>query len=99
MVQGQVHVKQRDYERALQAVADAWELYEEIYGKDSEQVANCYLELSNIHTKKKEFAEAIAFQEKAIILYRSMEKYSNTEFLAQILITLSELQEKVGSMT
>ena len=63
-------------------MADAWELYEEIYGKQSEQVANCYLELSSIHSKKREMAESIAFQEKAINLYRSMEKYSNTEFLA-----------------
>ena len=61
MVQGQVYNRQKDYEKALQAVADAWELYEEIYGKNSEQVANCYLELSNIHSKKKELDEAIEF--------------------------------------
>ena len=61
MVQGQVYLKQKDYERALNTIADAWELYEEIYGKDSEQVANCYLELSTIHSKKKEFVEAIGF--------------------------------------
>ena len=29
----------------------------------------------------------------------AMEKYSNSEFLAQILITLSELQEKEGLMS
>ena len=43
--------------------------------------------------------ESIAFQEKAINLYKSMEKYSNTEFLAQLLITLSELQEKINAMS
>ena len=80
----------KDYDKALNILADAWELYEEIFGKQSEQVANCYLELALTHGKKKEYEDAINFQQKALEIFKSIEKFSNTEFLAQIAITLSE---------
>ena len=58
---GQVYLRQKDYERALNVLADAWELYEMTFGKVSEQVGNCYLEIASVHNKKKDMDEAIRF--------------------------------------
>jgi len=40
--------------------------------------------------------EAIRFQKKAFEIFSDIPKFSNTEFLSQIAITLAELQEKAG---
>ena len=58
---GQVYLRQKDYERALNVLADAWELFEMSFGKVSEQVGNCYLEIAAVHHKKKDLEEAIGF--------------------------------------
>jgi tetratricopeptide (TPR) repeat protein len=58
---GQVYTRQKDYERALNVLADAWELFELNFGKGSEQVGNCFIEIAAIHYKKKEYEEAITF--------------------------------------
>lgn len=52
------------------------------------------MEISTVHARKKDLEEAIQFQNKALQTFSQLEKYSNTEFLAHIAITLSELQEK-----
>ena len=54
-------MRQKDYERALNVLADAWELYEMSFGKVSEQVGNCYLEIASVHNKKKDLDESIRF--------------------------------------
>lgn len=64
------------------------------YGKNSEQVGNCFIEIASIHHKKKDFGEAITFQTKALQVFNGLEKFANTEFLAAISITLAEIQEK-----
>lgn len=94
LVIGQVYTRQKDFERALNVITDAWELFDMNHGKSSEQVGNCFLEMASIHNKKKDFAEAINFQQKALQVFSELEKFSNTEFLAAISITLAEHQEK-----
>ena len=64
------------------------------FGKVSEQVGNCYLEIASVHNKKKDMDEAIRFQKKALEIFGEIPKFSNTEFLAHIAITLGEIQEK-----
>lgn len=94
LVIGQVYTRQKDFERALNVLADAWELFDLNHGKGSEQVGNCFLEIAAIHHRKKDFMEAINFQSKALEVFSALEKFSNTEFLAAISITLAEIQEK-----
>lgn len=94
LVIGQVYTRQKDFERALNVLADAWELFDLNFGKGSEQVGNCFLEIAAIHHRKKDFQEAINFQSKALSVFTALEKFSNTEFLAAISITLAEIQEK-----
>ena len=77
-------------------LGQAWELYEMAFGGQSEQVGNCYIEIAGVHSKKKDVEEAIQFQEKALQTFSQLEKYSNTEFLSTIAITLSEMQEKAA---
>jgi tetratricopeptide (TPR) repeat protein len=91
LVIGQVYTRQKDFERALNVLADAWELFDLNHGKNSEQVGNCFLEIAAIHHRKKDFQEAINFQSKALDVFSSLEKFSNTEFLAAISITLAEI--------
>ena len=43
---GHVYIKMKDYENALNYISKVWELYEAKYGRESEQVANCYEELA-----------------------------------------------------
>ena len=71
-------------------------MYEMAFGTQSEQVGNCYIEISTVHSKKKDLEEAVQFQRKALQTFAQLEKYSNTEFLAHIAITLSEMQEKAA---
>lgn len=61
MVMGQVATKQKDYEKSLTVLADAWEMVESAYGKESEQVANVFLEIANVQAKKREINEAIDY--------------------------------------
>ena len=75
-------------------LGEAWELYEMAFGTQSEQVGNCYIEIAAVHNRKKDLDEAIQFQTKALQTFAQLEKYSNTEFLAHIAISLSEMQEK-----
>lgn len=49
-----------------------------------------------MHSKKRDIEEAIQFQEKALQTFSQLEKYSNTEFLSTIAISLSEMQEKAA---
>ena len=93
---GQVYLRQKDFESALNVLGEAWELYEMAFGTQSEQVGNCYIEIAAVHNRKKDIEEAIQFQSKALQAFAQLEKYSNTEFLAHIAITLSEMQEKAG---
>jgi len=80
----------------LNVLGEAWELYEMAFGTQSEQVGNCYLEIAIVHSRKKDMEEAIQFQQKALHTFNQLEKYSNTEYLAHIAITLSEMQEKAS---
>ena len=66
------------------------------FGSQSEQVGNCYIEIANVHNRKKDLEEAIQFQQKALQTFNMLEKYSNTEFLAHIAIELYEMQEKAA---
>ena len=93
---GQVYLRQRDYESALNVLGEAWELFEMAFGTQTEQVGNIYLEIAVVHNKKKDADEAIQFQKKALETFSQLEKFSNTEFLAHIAITLSEMQEKAA---
>ena len=60
LVIGQVYTRQKDFDRALNALGESWELFELNTGKGSEQVGNCFLEMAAIHSKKRDLKEAIA---------------------------------------
>jgi tetratricopeptide (TPR) repeat protein len=81
----------KDYERSLDYLSQAWEIFEGVFGKESEQVAHCFLEIASIYYKKKEIQDAITFQERAMACYSTLEKFSNTDFYAQISISMSEM--------
>jgi len=61
-----------------------------------EQLGNTYLEMAKILSKNKEqgLNQAIMYQGKAVEAFLGLEKYADTDYLAQILMSLSEFQDK-----
>lgn len=55
----QVYLRQKDFEGALNVLGESWELFEMAFGSQSEQVGNCYIEIANVHNRKKDLEEAI----------------------------------------
>ena len=70
------------------------EVIEKNEGGQSEQIASCYLELSQAYLKVKMIAEALEYQSRAFQTYSLLDQYANSDFLAGILITLAEMQEQ-----
>ena len=56
-------------------------------------MARAYLELAQAHLKKKDFSEAISFQQKALKVYSELEG-APQDRVAEVAITLSEWLEK-----
>ena len=91
MVIGQVCLRQKDFDRALQSMHTAIEVIEQNDGGQSEQIGSCYLELSQAYLKLKMISEALEYQSKAYQTYNQIEQFSNSDFLAGILITMAEM--------
>jgi hypothetical protein len=51
----------KEYDNAINYISIVWELFESKYGRNSEYVGRCYLELAKIYLKKKDFNEAISY--------------------------------------
>lgn len=82
MVIGQVYSRMKEYEKSLDFLSQAWEIFEGVFGKESEQVAHCFLEIASIYFKKRETQDAISFQARAMNVYNQLEKFANTDFFA-----------------
>jgi outer membrane protein assembly factor BamD (BamD/ComL family) len=61
MVMAQVYSKMKEYDNAINYVSLVWELFEAKFGRNSEFVGRCYLELAKIYLKKKDYNEAISY--------------------------------------
>jgi tetratricopeptide (TPR) repeat protein len=94
MVMGQVYLCQKNFEMALDSMQQALAILEESFGGDSEQVGNCYLELAKVHYRSRKVDLAIQCQSSAHEIFSSIEKYFGSDFMANILVTMAEMQEK-----
>ena len=56
-----VHQRLRDFDTAINLLAQVWELYQAQFGEQSQEVGKTYLELAQAHLKKKDYSEAINF--------------------------------------
>lgn len=72
----------------------AMHILQQAFGKDSEQAGNCYLEQAQVHAKAKSPAQAIECQSQAYQIFESIPKYAASDFLANILVNMAELQER-----
>lgn len=52
--------------------------------------------MARVYNKAKEIEYAITFQYKAFETFSGLEKYADTDYLAEIVMTLSEFQDKAG---
>ena len=65
MVIGQVCLRQKDFDRALETMHTAIEVIEQSGGGESEQLGSCYLELSQAYIKLNMVSEALEHQSRA----------------------------------
>jgi len=52
--------------------------------------------MARVQNKAKNIEEAIVYQTKAFDTFCQLEKYTDTDYLAQIVMTLSEQQDKAN---
>lgn len=99
IVVSNVHTKQKDYDKALQQLKHVESIYLQ-YSQDpqlqAEQLGNTYLEMARVQSKAKNLNESIIYQKKAFETFSHLEKYTDTDYLAQIVMNLSELQDKAN---
>jgi aconitase B len=50
--------------------------------------------MARVYNKMRDLEKAIQAQEKAMDTFSRLEKYADTDYLAQIVMTLSEFQDK-----
>ena len=55
-----------------------------------EHLGNTYLEMAKVFSKANELASAIMNQQRAFETFSELEKYAETDYLAQIALNLSE---------
>ena len=97
-VMSHVYQRLKDFESGVNLLFQVWELCQAKYGDQSEEVGKAYLELAQAQLKKKDFNEAISFQQKALKVFSELENYSDTDNIAGIAMTLSEWLEKVEKL-
>ena len=52
--------------------------------------------MAKVQNKAKNIEESILYQMKAFETFSQLEKYADTDYLAQIVMNLSELQDKAN---
>ena len=101
-----VYTKQKEYEKALMQLKKVEQIYLQ-HSNDpllqSEHIGNTYLEMARVLNKSKDdvqsnLLEAIEYQSKAVEAFSGLEKYADTDYLAGIIMQLSELQDKAGQV-
>jgi len=55
-----------------------------------EQLGNTYLEMARVFFKAKDLEQAIQSQAKAVDTFSNLEKYADTDYLAELIMSLSE---------
>ena len=65
-----VHQRLKDHDAATNLLFSVWEIYQAAFGPNSLEVAKAYQELAQAHLKKRDFNEAISFQQKALKVYQ-----------------------------
>ena len=53
-------------------------------------MGNTYLEIAKVYNKAKDLQKAIEYQNKAYETYFQLEKYADSDYLAEIVMNLSE---------
>jgi tetratricopeptide (TPR) repeat protein len=88
-----VYTKQKEFEKAIMQLKNVEAIYQQ-HSQDpqlqQEQLGNTYLEMARVFNKAKDLDQAIEYQSKAMETFSDLEKYADTDYLAQIVMNLSE---------
>lgn len=89
-----VHQRLKDFDNAINYLVQVCEIYQARFGEVSLEMGKGYTELASAYLKKREYEEAINYQQKALKVYQDIEG-APQELVAEVAITLSEWLEKV----
>ncbi|MGH2031983.1 tetratricopeptide repeat protein, partial [Acinetobacter baumannii] len=69
---GVVHVKQGEYDRALEGFRKALEIRRAVYGERHPEVGTCYNNIGAVHDSQGEYARALECYRKALEIWRAV---------------------------
>ena len=69
-------------------------LYETAFGSHSEQVGSCHVDITLVYKRMKDREQTMISHQKAHSVFSSLEKYSGTDFLADLALKLAKMQVK-----
>mmetsp|Transcript_2662 Transcript_2662/g.4475 ORF Transcript_2662/g.4475 Transcript_2662/m.4475 type:complete len:202 (+) Transcript_2662:566-1171(+) len=94
-----VYAKQKEFDKAIAQLRNVQAIYQQ-HSSDpqlqAEQLGNTFLEMAKVYNRSKDVEMAIENQAKAVDMFSGLEKYTDTDYLAELVMTLSELQDKAN---
>ena len=86
-----INSKSGNYDAALKNLQSMFNIYEKIYGYNSEKSAKISMEIGQIYELAKEYKDSIEFYENSFNIWKKIITDNNYEVLFQISMKLSEL--------
>ena len=94
-VLAKVNTKMKNYKTAIDNLRNMFEIYEKIYGFDSEKTAKICMEIGQIYDLWNKLNDAIEYYNNSYHIWEKIITDDNYEVLFQLAILLSELYVKV----
>ena len=86
-----INTKSKNYDAALKNLQSMFNIYEKIYGYNSEKSAKISMEIGQIYEFANEIKDSIEYYENSYNIWRKIITDNNYEVLFQIAMKLSEL--------
>ena len=90
-----INTKSKNYDAALKNLQSMFNIYEKIYGYNSEKSAKISMEIGQIYELANEIKDSIEFYENSYNIWKKIINDNNYEVLFQIAMKLSELYASI----
>ena len=90
-----INTKSKNYDAALKNLQNMFNIYEKIYGYNSEKSAKISMEIGQIYELQNEIKDSIDFYENSYNIWKKIINDNNYEVLFQISMKLSELYASI----
>ncbi len=85
----------KNYELSMENLNKMFQIYEKIYGFESEKTAKICMEIGQIYELSNNISEAVDNFKNSFSIWEKLIKDDNFEVLFTLAIKISELQEKI----